>query len=355
MTPPAETSRERALATYTAMQQHLYQRDGSFLYLEAYPRRQSDPRYSYEWPFSQARAATIDLCRLPGTNAAPYLADLRERDAGQTRYWSGIATATGLPGYRSSPVAPFGPGGDVYYDDNAWVGLLDMQLFELFGNTFALDRARRIFALLASGWDTDPSSAAPGGVFWTQASWSTDRNTVSNMPAAALGLHLYKQTREQAYLDWALRMYEWTNQHLLAPNGLYWDHLNHAGMIEKTQWSYNSGVPVGVNLLLAQITGDDRYRQRAEHLALAALAFYGDALDDQPPYFNAIFFKHLLHLLPGPAASATHAALQAYAERMWTQRRDPTTGLFSFERAGTTTLLEQAAMVQIYAALAREP
>ena len=36
-----------------------------------------------------------------------------------------------------------------------------------------------------SGWDDDPSHPAPGGVFWTQAPWSRDRNTVSNGPRRA--------------------------------------------------------------------------------------------------------------------------------------------------------------------------
>src|SRR5665647_2035863 len=57
---------ERALATYEAMQQYLYIDDGSSLYLERYPLASDDRTYSFEWPFSQAYIATLDLTGLPG-------------------------------------------------------------------------------------------------------------------------------------------------------------------------------------------------------------------------------------------------------------------------------------------------
>jgi predicted alpha-1,6-mannanase (GH76 family) len=106
---------------------------------------------------------------------------------------------------------PYGNGGDFFYDDNEWVGLFDVQRFLMTGDRTALTRAEQIFELVKSGWDTDASHAAPGGVFWTQATWSHDRNTVSNMPGAELGLRLYQLTRQPSYLDWSRRMYDWTN------------------------------------------------------------------------------------------------------------------------------------------------
>ena len=126
--------------------------------------------------------------------------------------------------------------------------LLDVQRYLTDRDPVALGTAKQIFDLVVSGWDSDPKHASPGGTFWIQASWSTDRNTVSNMPAAELGVRLYQITGTTSYLDWALRMYHWTNHNLRRPDGLYSDHLDRAGTIEPAVWSYNQGVPIDVNV-----------------------------------------------------------------------------------------------------------
>ena len=154
-------------------------------------------------------------------------------------------------------------------------------------------------------------------------------------------------------------MYDWTNAHLLAPNGLYWDHVDLAGNIEKTQWSYNQGVPIGVNTLFFLTTGKKTYLQRAESIASAALQFYAtnNALYGQPPYFNSIFFKNLLLLQSVNHNPSYVQAMQNYATTIWNAYRDNTTGLFHFNASqpGITQMIEQAAMTQIYAVLAWNP
>jgi predicted alpha-1,6-mannanase (GH76 family) len=337
------------------MQHYFYQQDGSHLYQEQYPRATNDNRYSYEWPFSQAHIATIDLSTVPGEAGRGYDSAVADRSVGQERYWN-ITGTTGLAGYDSYARPPYGNGGDKFYDDNEWVSLAKIQLYETTGDRVALERAKQIFALVVSGWDTNATHADPGGVFWTQATWSHDRNTVSNMPGAELGLRLYQITGNSYYFDWAKRMYDWTNTHLLAPNGLYWDHVDLQGNIEKTQWSYNQGVPVGVNVLLYEVTGDGIYLQRAKHLADAALAFYGNTnIYKQPAFFNSIFFKNLLLLQSVDHNQLYVRAMQTYADTVWNNYRDPQTGLFHFGGSTETQLLEQAAMTQIYSVLSWNP
>lgn len=346
-------NRQRAIASYAAMQKYFYKQDGSHLYLEQYPVQANDNSYSYEWPFSQARIATIDLSYTPSEAGHDFEAAVADRSLGQERYWN-TTGATGVAGYDSYPRPPYGNGGDKFYDDNEWVGLANLQLYLMTGDGVALERAKDIFKLVVSGWDTNASHPDSGGVFWTQASWSHDRNTVSNMPGAQMGLRLYQITHDSYYLDWARKMYEWTNAHLLAPNGLYWDHVDLAGNIEKTQWSYNQGVPVGVNALFYKVTGDETYLRAAEDIASAALDFYGtnNRLYGQPAFFNSIFFKNLLLLQSVNHNPSYVQAMQAYADKVWDSYRDEATGLFRFNASQPTTqLLEQAAMTQIYAVL----
>jgi predicted alpha-1,6-mannanase (GH76 family) len=242
----------------------------------------------------------------------------------------------------------------MFYDDNEWVGLAKVQLHLQTRDSAALVRAREIFDLVRSGWDTDSTHAAPGGVFWTQANWSQDRNTVSNMPGAQLALRLHQITGEDGYLDWARRFYDWTNTYLQSPGALYWDHLDLKGTVEKTIWSYNQGVPVGVNVLLYKATHDRTYLRRAERIAQAAYAYYvtQGRLFTQPVYFNSIFFKNLLLLESVTGDGKYHQAMADYADELWSTMRDPGTGLVHFDSSGGTEAIQQAAFAQLYAVLA---
>lgn len=344
---------ERAVASYEAMQEHLYVGDGSSLYLERFPFGDGDRPYSFEWPFSQAHVATLDLAAISSKTGRQFEADVDDREVGQERYWNAEGGTTGLPAYDSYARAPFGDGGDIFYDDNEWVALAKVQEYLEHGDEAALERAKEIFELVESGWDTDPTHPAPGGVFWTQAPWSTDRNTVSNMPGAQLGVRLYMITGERGYLDEALKYVAWTDEHLLAPNNLYWDNIKLDGSIDRTQWSYNQGVPIGTYALLYEATGDESYLRKAKAIAEASYTFFVEEgrLSTQPAYFNSIYFKNLL-LLESVAGGKTYRqAMQDYADTVWNEVRDPATGLFAFGD-GETELLEQSAMVQIYATLA---
>jgi hypothetical protein len=344
----------RAIASYDALQRYLAAGDGSGLYHERYPVAAGDNAYSYEWPFSQVHGATLDLTGLPGAAGRSYRDDLAARVVGQEHYWKAEGGTTGKPGYASYPIAPYGGGGDFFYDDNEWVGLFDAQKYLTSGDRFALRRAEQVFDLVRSGWDTDPSHAAPGGVFWTQATWSNDRNTVSNMPGAELGLRLYQITHQRSYLDWSLRMVNWTDKHLQSPGGLYWDHLDLTGTVEKTFWSYNQGVPVGVDVLLYQVTHDRTYLKRAQALAATAYDYYVTQghLAEQPPYFNSIFFKNLLLLESVTGGHRYLDAMADYADQVWNTKRNAATGLFVFNTDGSTEAIQQAAMIQIFAVLA---
>lgn len=344
----------RAQNAETALQTYLAANDGSNLYHEQYPVQPTDNAYSYEWPFSQAHIALADLANAPA--GQHYRSQLAQADQGQEHYWLALGGTTGEPGYASGVLAPYGGGGDFFYDDNEWVGLLDAQRYLTNRDAAALHRAEQIFALVRSGWDTDASHADPGGTFWTQASWSTDRNTVSNMPAAELGLRLFQITHQPSYLTWSVKLYDWTNTYLQRPDGLYNDHVGLDGTVDTTIWSYNQGVPVGVNVLLYQITHQRKYLDEASRIANAAYQYYVTAgtLDQQPAYFNSIFFKNLLLLESVTGGHRYREAMQAWADNAWNTHRDPATGLYHFGSAETQTL-EQAALVQTFAVLAWSP
>jgi len=343
----ASEATARAAASYQAL--NTYFDAGQGLLLEEYPNTHSNP-YSYIWPYSQAVIAAENLAGIPGAGHR-WTAEAEMRLDGYEPYWNAGTTPKGYDSYVRPPL---GHGGDKFYDDNEWIGLNLIQHYKRTGDRSSLARAKEIFTLVVHGWDDDPAHPCAGGVFWTQAPWSQDRNTVSNGPGAELGLHLYLLTKQKSYLTWSKKMYGWTQSCMLAPNGLYWDHIDLAGNIEKTQWSYNQGVMIGAATLLYKATGDRRYLDNAKAVAAASLEFYGseDRLWKQPSRFNSIYFKNLLILDSVSPNPAYRALMQSYADRAWNEVRDPATGLYRFEGANPVQLLEQAGMIQIEALLA---
>lgn len=348
----AATYARRARASYDSLQRNFHDPETSF-YLEEYPRTGGNP-WSYVWPFSQAMIATQVMAGIPG--GATFRDDVANRYEALEAYWN---SETDPPGYDSYLRPPAGQGGDKFYDDNEWIALSFLQRHYMSsrGDQAALRRAAEIFDLVVFGWDTDASHPNPGGVFWTQAPWSQDRNTVSNAPGAEVGLHLYLATRRKYYLDWATKMYEWTRTNMLAPNGLYWDHVNLAGDIEKTQWSYNQGVMIGAGVLMYRATRKRQYLDQARDTAVKALAYYAEdeRYFNQPARFHAIFFANLLQLSVYRPDPAYQAAMKWYADESYKRFRDPATGLYRFDGTNPVTLLEQSGMIRIEGMLAWSP
>lgn len=356
VTPTMTRDAARAEASFDALQRLFAIPNGSGLYRTAYPGGKRAQRVSTEWPFSQVHVAALELTGLPGNAGQAYRRALAKADTAQMRYWSAKAPG-GYPGFMSNARPPYDNDGTLFYDDNEWAGLEAIQDYLQNGNQAALAQAEKIFALAVSGWDGDTSHARPGGVFWTRLAGNTARNTVSNMPAAELGLRLYQVTGQQQYLSWATKMYQWTTSSLQSSSGLFYDHIGLKGWVDQSIWSYNQGVPIAVNLLFYQITKNPAYLQEAQRIAAAAYQYFvaGGRLTSQPVIFNSILFKHLLALESQTGGTTYRNAAQSYANTMWNSWRNPKTGVFRLPGQSGTEVLEQAAATQIYAALAWQP
>jgi predicted alpha-1,6-mannanase (GH76 family) len=240
-----------------------------------------------------------------------------------------------------------------YLDDNEWLAqdLLDW-------DSLRQDRAVRrkaidIFGAVVHAWDTGSSNACPGGVYWTTtAAGVVERNTVSTVNAAVVGLRLYQLTRAPSYLHWSRRMLDWVDSCMLAPNGLYADHIDGTGTTDETQWSYNQGSAIAALVLLYLVTGEQNALARAEQIANTTLVYFQDRWSAaEPAVFASIFFRGLLQLAAVDKRGAYVSAAQAYADNAWASARDASTGLFVFTRP--TRLLDQAGLTGLYAALAR--
>ena len=324
----------RAAASFSAMQRYLFDRRSG-----DYRERVGGAPGSHAWPFSQALAANIAIAGLPRLGVQ---APVRARFATLERR------------FRSAAVYVAWPHGDLYLDDNEWLAQDFLDWSELAGGAAARARAAAIFNAVVDAWDDVASHPCSGGVFWTTSPANRDRNTVSTANGALVGLRLYAATKQARYLAWSQRMLAWGDRCMLGPDGLYWDHIDLDGKLDRTHWSYNQGSVIGANVMLYTLTGDSQALARAEQIADTALAYFADRwTSGEPPAFAAIFFRNLFALAAADGRQDYVAAAESYGDAAWTSARVARTGLFTF--TGKTRLLDQAALVQLYAALARQP
>ncbi len=359
--PVLDLYAKRALAAYAAMQQNFYVASAG-LY-------KGEPEYSFLWPFSQALAASVSVAHIPeqqpklevslhalGTSLQVYASSTVT--PGETTA-SGASTATTLHSYDDVTAPPIGPGGASYYDDNEWVGIELARMYELNHDATALTGAEQIMQFVMAGWQTTGAGGqtlpCPGGVPFSNAKNNTQRNTITDGPAAELGVQLYRVTHEARYLQFAEMAYAWVRECLLEPSGMYADHIESDGTINHSLWSYTQGVMIGAGTLLYQVTHESAYLAQARATTKAALAYFSySKLSSENPFFAAVYFRNQIYL-----DSVTHEApgtlpAREYAYWAWLRHR-LNDNLFAYGSPPTAELLDQAALTQIYALLAISP
>jgi len=186
--------------------------------------------------------------------------------------------------------------GDVYYDDNMWVGRDLVKLYTLTGDKKYLDRAIVIADMIIDeGWtDLDEDmfalkfGRAPGGPLGGFY-WRDDHDALhvcSNGPAIQF-LTLLSAAADNgkggSYLNYAQRCYRFV-KYLERDNGVFWDLMrfhkdtgNNITGIDKAEGAsltYNSGTPISSAVELYRATGDAAYLEDAKRWGRSADLFF---------------------------------------------------------------------------------
>lgn len=165
---------------------------------------------------------------------------LREYADASRVYWNDKGP---VPGYD---VLPCPKPVDRYYDDNAWMVLALVETYEILGDRKYLQWAEESLTYVLSGWD----EKLGGGIYWRESDRAS-KNTCSNGPSAAACLRVADHKVSSTYPETAKKILAWTEKHLRDPaDGLYWDNMALNGKIEKTKWTYNTGLMLYSNAKL---------------------------------------------------------------------------------------------------------
>ncbi len=232
-----------------------------------------------------------------------------------------------------------------FYDDNQWIAIADLDAYNRTHDKKYLEDGKLIYRFMMTGFDT----LSGGGLYWEE-DHKTSKNTCSNGPAVLIALQLYKITKEKSYLDTALLLYNWANQHLQSPEGLYYDAIKIPSLhVDSALYTYNTGTMLQSNALLYDITKDKKYLDEAERIASAAKTrFYKNNKLPGNYWFNAVLLRGFVELY---FINHTKQQLQFFideANRVWKDERDENNLLGEKK---IKSLIDQSAMMEIYARL----
>lgn len=276
-------------ALQKVIQQHFYDKTSGYYFAEVDPARREVKNgyrreYTYLWSLCALYQAANEIEKLEPK--AKLMAPLLKL---MYKYYSPAPPKAGFTDY----IMKLKPG-ERYYDDNEWVGITALDAYARTGQKSDLKLGQAMYDFIMTGYN----QVLGGGIYWKEGSTSS-KNTCSNGPGVLVALQLYQATNNKAYLDTALKIYNWTNKMLQTPSKLYYDNISTKdGQIGKAIFSYNTGTMLEANVYLYQITHETKYLQRANEMADSSLVyFYGQGKFRDGFWFNAVLLRAYQHLL----------------------------------------------------------
>jgi uncharacterized protein YyaL (SSP411 family) len=306
------------------------------LYYETNDVHPGEKKHSYLWPLcALIQAANEEEKLFPNKNFMPPVMKA------VAQYYSNIPPAPAYQSYVTKEEKE-----SRFYDDNQWIAIACLDAYNRTQDEKYLEIGKEIYRFMMTGFDT----LSGGGIYWKEDQ-KTSKNTCSNGPGILIALQLYKITHQQNYLDTALVLYNWVNAHLESSQGLYYDNIKIPSLkIDSAIYTYNTGTMLQANVLLYQITKDKKYLKEGQRIASAAENFFYK--NDKLPgnyWFNAVLLRGEIALYNLDKNKAHIQYFIDDANRIWNEERE--NGLIG-KKGKRKSLIDQAAMIEIYARLA---
>jgi uncharacterized protein YyaL (SSP411 family) len=308
------------------------------LYYETNHIQPKEKKHSYLWPLcALIQAANEEEALYPAKDfMSPVLKAINQ-------YHSDIPPAPAYQAYVTKEEKD-----SRFYDDNQWIAIACLDAYNRTKNKKYLNIGEEIYRFMMTGFDT----LSGGGLYWREDK-KTSKNTCSNGPGIIIALELYKILHQQHYLDTALVLYKWVNAHLQSPSGLYYDNIKIPSLkIDSAIYTYNTGTMLQSNVLLYDITHDKKYLEEAERIATAAKDFF--YRNNKLPgnyWFNVVLLRGDIALYNIDKNKDHIQFFIDDSNRVWNDEKDENDMVGKKDKR--KSLIDQAAMIEIYARLAK--
>lgn len=307
------------------------------LYYETTDLAKNENKHSYLWPLCAYIQAANEM-----ESIEPQKDYMSPVVKAIDQYYSDLPPYPGYQSYVTNEKKA-----DRFYDDNQWVAIAYLDAYQRNHKKEYLDKSEMICRFMLGGLDT----VAGGGFYWNEGDKSS-KNTCSNGPGVLVLLQLYNITHKKTYLATAISVYQWTNKTLQAPDGLYYDNIKlTTRKIGEAKFTYNTGAMLQANVMLYEITKDKKYLDEAGRVAKAARAyFFKNGRLPGGYWFNAVMLRGYEALYKIDKKSEWLDFYKQDADAIWNTERDANNML---GEKTTKTLIDRAAMIEIYARLSR--
>jgi predicted alpha-1,6-mannanase (GH76 family) len=226
-----------------------------------------------------------------------------------------------------------------YFDDMEWIALALLRVYKVTGEERYKAATLELWKYIVEGWN----DFAGGGIAWERNNNVWSKNACSNGPACILAARLYRETGEEAYRNWAIKIYEWERKTLYNTGiGVVYDNINGQTGEKNTTWNftYNQGTFVGSGVELHQITGEKKYLDDAvltANYTLNRMVTDGVLRDEgngDGGLFKGIFIRYFTELirqeqLESDVREGYAQFLRHNAETLWTKGTNKAKVLFS--------------------------
>lgn len=203
---------------------------------------------------------------------------------------------------------------NVFNDDMIWLANASLRAYKSTNDQEYKDVAQELWGIIKQSWS---DNVFGGGITWKQDT-PTQKNAVSNAPAAIIALQLYELDNNPDDLEWAVKIYNWQKEKLVDPvTGLVWDSISirDGQVFTQTDWvfTYNMGTWIGVGLKLYRATGDQMYLTDATRSARSAVrspqllteGLMRDEGQGDGGLFKGVLVRYLTELIMAPELNAS--------------------------------------------------
>lgn len=294
-------------------------------------------KYAYLWPLcALVQAANEVQVVQPKSKLLPHVL---------TQMQAYLDSSPPVPAYNSYIISEGRD--DRFYDDNQWIGIACMDAFTRTKDSSYLAQGLLTYRFMMTGFDT----VAGGGLYWKEKDFTT-KNTCSKGPGVLLALQLYAATKQKTYFDTAQMLMQWVDAHLLSPQGVYYDNMRLPGRsIDKRCYTYNTGTMLEANVMLYELTRDNKYLVRAKKMAADAFSFfYKGGRWPGHKWFNVVLLRGYQRLRKHDNSRRYVNSFRAEGDRIWRSEKDEQNLIGNGKRK---ELIDQAAMLEWYARLSQ--